>query len=101
MIRSYLVKLKNSNPFLLYLWSYQQKQKGIKNLQQFTDEEAIVKLYQNFSGKKPNLEEPKTFSEKLQWLKLHYHNNLTTICADKYEVRHFLKVLQFMIQFLN
>ena len=91
MIRSYLVKLKNSNPFLLYLWSYQQKQKGIKNLQQFTDEEAIVKLYQNFSGKKPNLEEPKTFSEKLQWLKLHYHNNLTTICADKYEGRHFLK----------
>lgn len=91
MIRQYLVNLKNNNPFLFYLWSYNQKLKGIKNLKELSDEEAIVKLYQDYSGRKPNLENPKTFSEKLQWLKLHYHNKLTTICADKFEVRSFLE----------
>lgn len=90
MIRSYLVNLKNKNPFLFYLWSYNQKQKGIKKLKQFSDKEAIVKLYEDYSEKKPNLENPTTFSEKLQWLKLYYHNELSTICADKYEVRAYL-----------
>ncbi|WP_445457170.1 ATP-grasp fold amidoligase family protein [Flavobacterium sp. HNIBRBA15423] len=91
MIREYLVYLKNKNPFLLYLWSNNQKQKGIKSLNKISDNEAIVKLYKDYSGKKPNLENPSTFSEKLQWLKLNYHNELTTICADKYEVRSYLE----------
>jgi hypothetical protein len=38
-----------------------------------------------------NLEKPKSFNEKLQWLKLNYHNPLLTICADKYRVREYVK----------
>jgi hypothetical protein len=39
----------------------------------------------------PNLNNPKLFSEKIQWLKLYYHDPLLTVCADKYEVRSYLK----------
>lgn len=89
-MRDFLVKLKNTNPFLLYVWSLQQQKKGIKNLKLFSDKEAIIRLYENYAGKKPNLEQPTNFSEKLQWLKLNYHNPLQTICADKYLVRDYL-----------
>jgi len=42
--------------------------------------------------KKLNLDNPKTFNEKLQWLKLYYwpENELAIKCADKYKVRDFL-----------
>lgn len=90
-LREYLVKLKNTNPWLLLLWSEWQRYKGIKSLKRWNDLEVINKLYHNFSGKYPNLENPTTFSEKQQWLKLNYHNPLMTRCADKIEVRSYIK----------
>ena len=44
-------------------------------------------------GKKMNLENPQTFNEKLQWLKLNYfpNNPLVIQCADKYRVRDYIK----------
>lgn len=89
-MRDFLVRLKNTNLFLLYIWSLQQQKKGIHHLKKFSDNEAIVRLYRSYSGKIPNLENPTTFSEKLQWLKLNYHNPLQTICADKYGVRNYV-----------
>ena len=85
-----IVKLKNKIPFLFYIWSLQQKFKGIKNLKKYSDKEAIIKLYKDYSGKLPDLEKPNTFSEKLQWMKLNYQNPLMTICSDKWEVREYL-----------
>lgn len=38
-----------------------------------------------------NLDNPQTFNEKLQWLKLNYHNPLMTKCADKVAVRDYIK----------
>ena len=38
-------------------------------------------------GKKLNLENPQTFNEKLQWLKINDHNPLYTQYADKYAVK--------------
>lgn len=90
-LRNYLVGLKNRNAFFYYLWSKNQQQKGIENLKNVSDLEAIKKLYQSYAGKFPELEQPKTFSDKMQWLKLNYHNELMTVCADKYEVRQYLK----------
>lgn len=37
-----------------------------------------------------DFEHPRTFNEKLQWLKLHDHNPLYTIMADKYEAKQFV-----------
>ncbi|WP_275041295.1 ATP-grasp fold amidoligase family protein, partial [Brachyspira hyodysenteriae] len=47
--------------------------------------------FKNALGYELNLENPKTFNEKLQWLKLYYHDPLMTICADKYAVREYIK----------
>ena len=38
-----------------------------------------------------NIDNPKTFNEKIQWLKLYYHDPLMTKCADKIEVREYIK----------
>lgn len=37
------------------------------------------------------MQSPKTFNEKLQWLKLHDRNPLYTIMVDKYKVRDYIK----------
>ena len=38
-----------------------------------------------------NVNNPKTFNEKLQWLKLNDRTKLHTICADKYLVREYIE----------
>lgn len=38
-----------------------------------------------------DLKNPKTFNEKLQWLKLHDRNPLYTKLVDKYEVKNYIK----------
>ena len=43
-----------------------------------------------YTGYRPNLDNPKTFNEKLQWLKLYYRNPTMTICADKVAVRDYV-----------
>ena len=89
-IREHLTFLKNNNAWLLWIWHLNQKRKGTRNIKNYSDKEAISRLYKNYSGKSPNLENPITFSEKQQWLKLNYHNPLMNICADKYKVRAYL-----------
>tara|TARA_R110002049_G_scaffold296797_1_gene485186 strand:+ start:18657 stop:19556 length:900 start_codon:yes stop_codon:yes gene_type:complete len=49
-----------------------------------------IRLKQRFKrklGYTLNLKHPKTFNEKIQWLKLYDKTDLHTICADKYAVR--------------
>lgn len=49
--------------------------------------------YYKVFKKKINLENPKTFSEKLLWLKLNIYSKdpLVFICADKFKVREYVK----------
>lgn len=54
----------------------------------FLPDKTYVKLYYKFSmGKKLNLKNPQTFTEKLQWLKVYDHNPLYTTLVDKYAVK--------------
>ena len=41
-------------------------------------------------GKLPNLKQPKTFNEKLQWLKLYDRRPLYEIIVDKYEAKKYI-----------
>lgn len=41
-------------------------------------------------GKPLNLDNPQTFNEKIQWLKLYYHNPLLTTLVDKVKVKKFV-----------
>ncbi len=50
---------------------------------------VMAKYYKNF-GKLPNLRNPQTFNEKLQWLKLHDHRPEYTRMVDKYEAKRYV-----------
>ena len=54
-------------------------------------EELIKKQFKNSLGYDLNLDDPQTFNEKIQWLKLYNHDPLITKCADKYLAREYIK----------
>ncbi len=62
--------------------------KGVYN--NMPDEEYLKKLYKSKFGKELKLENPQTFNEKLQWLKLYYRRPEITMMADKYAVRPYI-----------
>lgn len=47
----------------------------------------IRKRFKRKFGYFPNLDDPRTFNEKIQWRKLHDHNPLMITCSDKFAVR--------------
>ena len=50
----------------------------------FIPDGCMLKLqYRIKMGRKLNLEEPRRYSEKLQWYKLNYRNPLMQKCSDK------------------
>lgn len=55
----------------------------------FGDKRMIEKRYEKLFGRKLDLENPKTLTEKLQWLKLNERNDFHTLCADKLRVRDY------------
>ncbi|MBO7338669.1 MAG: carbonic anhydrase [Lachnospiraceae bacterium] len=55
------------------------------------DKLMICLQYKIKTGRKLNLKDPKRFTEKLQWYKLYYKDPRMIQCADKYEVREFVK----------
>lgn len=56
-----------------------------------SDEELIRKKFKKRLGREVDLENPIKFNDKLQWLKLYWHDPIATKCADKYEVREIIK----------
>ncbi len=61
----------------------------IKNNQEI--QKHIAKQFQQRLGYALNLNNPRTFNEKIQWLKIYYRNSLLTQCADKYLVRDYVQ----------
>lgn len=58
----------------------------------FSDPEVYVKrIFSKRMGYEVNLNNPQTYNEKLQWLKLYYHNPLYTTLVDKFEVKQYVK----------
>lgn len=63
-----------------------------RHILRFLDKHASDELYLSWMfyhrlGYWPNLRKPKSFNEKLQWMKLHDRNPLFSLYADKYRVR--------------
>ena len=54
------------------------------------DEKYLSKLYYARLGKKLDLVNPKTFNEKLQWLKLYDRKPIYTTMVDKYAVKQYV-----------
>lgn len=55
-----------------------------------SDEKYLRLKYRAKTGKKLVLDDPKTFNEKLQWLKLHDRRPEYTVMVDKYRVRDYI-----------
>lgn len=54
-------------------------------------QKTFVKLHYNYqTGKTLDLENPKDFNEKIQWLKVYYKPSILTKLVDKYAVRSFV-----------
>lgn len=65
---------------------------GARGYLNFLSDKLFLKLsYRARMDKKLNLENPRTFTEKLQWLKLFDRNPLYTELVDKYAVRSYVK----------
>lgn len=85
-----LVRYKNTSPIMNLLWLESLRFRGWLNLKKYDDRQAIEKLYSDYSGQRPNIDQPTRFSEKLQWLKLHNRDPLQSVLADKHAVRDWL-----------
>ena len=54
------------------------------------DEKYIKRMFKARMGYELNLDDPKTFSEKLQWLKLHDHKPIYSTMVDKCEAKKYV-----------
>lgn len=59
----------------------------------FSDEAMSKFYYKIVLGKNLHLDNPQTFNEKIQWMKLYYYPNNEKViqCTDKYEVRKYIQ----------
>jgi len=56
--------------------------------------------YEYFTGKRLNLENPREFNAKIQWLKVYYHPKILNQLVDKYAVREYVQA-NIGAQYLN
>lgn len=78
-----LKKILRNPKILLY---YLEK----AHLYRLTDKLYLSVVYELIFNKKLNLENPETFNEKLQWLKLNNRKDIYTTMVDKYEVKEYV-----------
>lgn len=62
-----------------------------KVINRIPDKNYLNIIYRLQLGRNLNLEDPQTYNEKLQWLKLNDQNDMYTKLADKYEVRKYVE----------
>ncbi|HFK1432574.1 TPA: ATP-grasp fold amidoligase family protein [Bacillus cereus] len=65
------------------------KQNYYKNF--VSKEDFIKKRFKERLGREVELSNPVKYNDKLQWLKLNWYDAVATKCADKFEVRDFVK----------
>ncbi len=51
----------------------------------------LKEVFEKKMGRPLNLENPKSFSEMMQWIKLYYHDPIMTQCVDKVLFKDFIK----------
>lgn len=83
ILKKCIIYIKKPYKIILYL--------GSKNKIKFIKDDKFLKImYYDRLGRKLNLENPITFSEKLQWLKLNNRKEEYTKMVDKYAVREYI-----------
>lgn len=84
-------KKSKKNPWINLIWNEIRRIKGKNKFNSISDEKFIENFYYKAFGENINLENPQTFNEKINWLKLNCKCKNANQCADKYEVRDYIK----------
>ena len=79
-IQDIIDKIRGKKKIIPIDWS--DKEKYVENIKQ---------SFKNYYGYDLDLDNPKTFSEKMMWLRVYDNTPLKTKCADKYLVREYVK----------
>ena len=56
-----------------------------------SDEAFLRRIFPQYMGYPLNLDNPQTFSEKMQWMKLYDRKSIYTTMVDKYEAKKYLE----------
>lgn len=89
-IMSFYSKVVNGLKFVCnkdFRWCYLANQGKFDSLD---DEIFLKRKYKAYVGRELNLDNPQTFNEKLQWLKLYDRKPEYTMMVDKYAVRNYI-----------
>jgi hypothetical protein len=89
-VKDYIRKVKKKNLLIYYVWTVYLRFRGILDLKFYSDKEAIKKLFYFHSNRYPDLDNPRLFSDKMQWMKLNYHADKMDMAADKDAVREWI-----------
>lgn len=74
--------IKHPSSIIIYL--------GSKNIIQMDDKTFLERKFYEKFNRKLNLDNPQSFNEKLQWLKLNDRKDIYTTMADKYEAKKYI-----------
>ena len=85
------LKIFKKNPWFRYLNSEKNRILANRLVKKYSDEVYIKKLFKKAFNYELDLNNPITFNEKLQWLKLNNKIPEMAVAADKYEVRDYLQ----------
>lgn len=82
----------NPARILYYIRNFRELQfaLAIRYPKLFSDKQFLKIVFRQLIGSELNLDQPKTFNEKLQWLKLYDHNPEYTRMVDKYEAKKYV-----------
>ena len=83
------IKKYLKNPFLIFKYLKAKRLQGSYG-KKLDDETFIKKAFQLNMGYELDLQNPKTYNEKLQWLKLYNRKPEYAVMVDKYLVRDFI-----------
>lgn len=84
MVNNEIKNILKSNTFIVWIYN-----KLIMFYYKYltTDKKIITRRFKKYFNKDINLKNPRTYNEKLQWLKLNDRNPIYSDMVDKYEVR--------------
>lgn len=76
-----------SDPWILFPYIATR----FRGFEWMNDDLYLKLMFRAKMGKRLNLDNPQTFNEKIQWLKLYDRKRIYTKMVDKYEVKHYVK----------
>lgn len=90
-LRKKLIELVKTNDELAYRMKL-INMKLVKVKAKYIDDETYIRRQYKFRvGQELDLQNPVYYNEKIQWMKLNYHEPILNQLVDKYEVRQYVK----------